>query len=116
MYACRQGACKGQEAIAAAWDKVGDATLALKPASSGLVLEPAVTLRPNDERGFYLHAPDHGFAVAFSKPGEEFRSAHLLVRPWFQTVSSTPHAGVSTSKREWKYAPAGKLLYEVQGA
>jgi ankyrin repeat protein len=48
LYVCRHGACKGREATAAAWDKVGAATLALKPASSGLVLAPAMTLRPSE--------------------------------------------------------------------
>jgi hypothetical protein len=72
----------------------------------------SASLRPSDERGFNLYAPDHGFAVAFSKLGEEFRSAHLLVRPWFETVSSTPHDGISTSK----YATAGKILDEMQRA
>ena len=84
----------------------------MQPASSDLALAPAVTLGPGEERGFYLHAPDHDDAVAFSKGDQEFRSAHLLVRPWGWTASSTPHKHVITSR----YTPAGSIEYEVQGA
>jgi hypothetical protein len=50
--------------------------------------------------------------VAFSKEDEEFRSDHLLVRPWGFT-GSTPHADIRTN---YRVAPAGSFHYEAEGA